>query len=522
MEGVSLTAQHAARAKNKILKCNETGKITQSPLVSRLYYYRARCMHLLSTACAQALSGFNSISSPRSGPNIISSSNSGFQVLVLGAGVDSKLEQNFANYTDTKIFVVDFANVLDTRGPKEHEIQVTADLRDTEALKTALTKAGFDFSASSVVVLECVACYLSPAKVSSLMSFISENLPETILIISFDPIFPVSTSDLCCGYIQDMRSQFDQRGAPILFSCDDTKSYADFMREAGIEHVFCATLGEMMFAFGEDHGHDVFSEPFDEYHGLALLMRNYSVSLASNSEHIFSNALLEGLFTAHIPQGYDMTIMEARRSELRAKNYADEIDFRQRVNKNYTSHSSLDCHAITKIPIRPATTADLSEVLNLYTCCFVHVASKYKCVHKFMTVAKKDIVKMVKKTSQETELESDYTSFVWVIEIKGKIAGFVGLELHNIKNSVNYELKHMCVNESWRGKGMGQRLIMHVIDKVHCHMTICKIKSSVIHLSCIHDLQHALCLYNKVGFREIKKSLLGDGCVLCHLQLTIP
>ncbi|HEX6849279.1 MAG TPA: GNAT family N-acetyltransferase [Chitinophagaceae bacterium] len=109
-----------------------------------------------------------------------------------------------------------------------------------------------------------------------------------------------------------------------------------------------------------------------------------------------------------------------------------------------------------------------------------------------------------------TVLEKD--GFLWLAKAGDEIVGTVGLlnEGHGV-----FELIKMCVAESWRGKGISKLLMETCLQKVK------ELGGEKLFLFSNHQLQTALKLYEKYGFRnvEVKDSPFETADVKMELEL---
>ena len=85
--------------------------------------------------------------------------------------------------------------------------------------------------------------------------------------------------------------------------------------------------------------------------------------------------------------------------------------------------------------------------------------------------------------------------FIWLAKAGDEIVGTVGImpEGHGI-----FELIKMCVAESWRGKGISKLLMETCLQKVK------ELRGEKLILFSNHQLQTALKLYTKYGFKNVE------------------
>jgi len=101
--------------------------------------------------------------------------------------------------------------------------------------------------------------------------------------------------------------------------------------------------------------------------------------------------------------------------------------------------------------------------------------------------------------------------FLWLAKAGEEIVGTVGIlnEGHGI-----FELIKMCVAESWRGRGISKLLMETCLQKVK------ELRGEKLILFSNHQLQTALKLYEKYGFKyvEVKDSPFETADVKMELE----
>ena len=93
------------------------------------------------------------------------------------------------------------------------------------------------------------------------------------------------------------------------------------------------------------------------------------------------------------------------------------------------------------------------------------------------------------------EIVIERGGFIWLAKAGDEIVGTVGImpEGHGI-----FELIKMCVAESWRGRGISKLLMETCLQKVK------ELGGEKLFLFSNHQLQTALKLYTKYGFKNIE------------------
>jgi len=93
------------------------------------------------------------------------------------------------------------------------------------------------------------------------------------------------------------------------------------------------------------------------------------------------------------------------------------------------------------------------------------------------------------------EIVIERGGFIWLAKAGDEIVGTVGImpEGHGI-----FELIKMCVAESWRGSGISKLLMETCLQKVK------ELEGKKLILFSNHQLQTALKLYTKYGFKNVE------------------
>ena len=254
----------------------------QTPLLNRFYHARSKLVHRMVSYSIDTLA---------------LSKQHGVQLLMLGAGLDTSLEIACNECTHvTTIFAVDLPEVIEARQRvatsvnNKGVILVSADLRDVKTLWQRLQDQCFNCAIPTVVLLECVLCYIDTSHVTSLLSSLSENLHGGAMMVLYDPIVPHNHSSLDShktshGYSHMLYSKFKERGAPLLHCLDSIESYQNFIQSCcHWPHVTCYNIHDALRCFFTAVEREIpcTAEPFDEFNALALLNRMYGVTLAGN------------------------------------------------------------------------------------------------------------------------------------------------------------------------------------------------------------------------------------------------
>jgi hypothetical protein len=251
---------------------------SQHPVISRVYYFRYLLMHRLIN---DAITVLDSLSSSKS------------QLLILGAGKDDSYAERFSG--THSVFSVDLPSVVADRcggsSSTSSSIFIAADLRDTSLLDEALCSVGFVSANPTVVVLECVLCYINTEDVARLLTYLSQLLLNSILIL-YDPLFG-SAGNMRDrnGFLSMMKSKFQSRGAPILFNMKDSNAYINFLGTCGWHYSVSEPMSRCINVFATES--DVKSSsllgPFDEAASLALLHSCYHITCSASTPSVYSH-----------------------------------------------------------------------------------------------------------------------------------------------------------------------------------------------------------------------------------------
>lgn len=245
---------------------------SQHPVISRIYYFRSLLMHRMIN---DALTVLDSLSYSKS------------QLLVLGAGKDDSYAQRFSS--THSVFSVDLPSVIADRCSSSNSIFIAADLRDTPLLNEALCSVGFVLGNPTVVVLECVLCYIQTEDVVRLLTYLSKSLTISTLLL-YDPLFGSEDLSDRNGFLTLMKSKFHSRGAPILFHMKDSNAYITFLRRCGWRYSLSEPMSRCINIFATESDVNVSSllGPFDEAASLALLHSCYHITCAASTPAVYS------------------------------------------------------------------------------------------------------------------------------------------------------------------------------------------------------------------------------------------
>jgi methyltransferase (TIGR00027 family) len=147
------------------------------------------------------------------------------QLVILGAGYDSRAYRFADALRDVRVFEVDLAAMSAVKrhkiaqllpSPPAHVTYVEADLLDVD-LDERLSRHGYDFQAHTLLILSGVAPYLSDAAVARLFAFVARHTSSGTSIV-FDYIFQemVEGDDSAYGARQ-IKKRLNGLGEPLRF-----------------------------------------------------------------------------------------------------------------------------------------------------------------------------------------------------------------------------------------------------------------------------------------------------------------
>jgi O-methyltransferase involved in polyketide biosynthesis len=295
----------------------------KTPLLNRIYYLREKLMHKLVESSLRLSSNAQ-------------------QLLILGCGLDCSYETYDAN-----TFAVDFESIIKQRKDLTNSKMacdnsnktvkyISADLRDDAMLYKELALQGFDMKCPTVVLVECVLCYIDAVSVKKLLNSLRATL-ELAVLLMYDPIIPLYCESFDVGYdngnafkdvadenvrdkcsprnglnfSQFMENRFSDRGAPLLSATRTTEEQMLILQEANWPHAMCTTVNRAAKLFlsieerslnlelkrkseneNENKSQNEKVAPpleyFDEFASLALLQSHYAITVAATDQSVFA------------------------------------------------------------------------------------------------------------------------------------------------------------------------------------------------------------------------------------------
>jgi O-methyltransferase involved in polyketide biosynthesis len=199
--GVVKTSKEALNCKSSATYsistgCDEKTK-KQSPLMNKVYNLRSSIMHKIVKS---SVGHFSTLKTAET------------QVLILGAGLDTSYDKYSKN-----VFVVDFPEVVNQRNALDNVTLIGADMTDVKGLINELSSTGFKFHANTIIIVECVLCYIDEVSCHALLNTLS-SLLRSSLIVLYDPMLETEGLHSTNRFSQQMRGKFAERGAPLKVS----------------------------------------------------------------------------------------------------------------------------------------------------------------------------------------------------------------------------------------------------------------------------------------------------------------
>ncbi|KDO25775.1 hypothetical protein SPRG_09071 [Saprolegnia parasitica CBS 223.65] len=258
------------------------------PIINRGYYARVRSIELLVERFLAA------------------TANEG-QVLVLGAGQDTLyyrlkkrqpalltgatyVEMDFPLVTRAKVRLCRrHKAVAEIIGPVEtNEIELKADgyalaacdLRDLPAFQAKCTWAGLDPSRPTLVLSECVLCYMEPQHSQPLLDWIGSTFVDAAVVI-YEQIRPHD------AFGQTMVENIRLRGCDLksVHAFPEPTDQCQRLTASGFTHVECWDMNRVYYDFLplNERKHKEHLELFDELEEYHMLQGHYCLVVAAKS-----------------------------------------------------------------------------------------------------------------------------------------------------------------------------------------------------------------------------------------------
>ncbi|KAG5188643.1 S-adenosyl-L-methionine-dependent methyltransferase [Tribonema minus] len=165
--------------------------------------------------------------------------------------------------------------------PRSYRL-AAADLRDAAALSAAVAAARLDAALPTLVVAECVLCYLAPQHVTALIAWAAAAFPRCAIALH-EAAPPRSAGGGGGGaYAHALAAAFDARRVPLRSAPAQLLLAAAAARGAAFPHVSAVDAGAAAARWlpRAARARAAALEPFDEHASLAAAHAHYAVAVA--------------------------------------------------------------------------------------------------------------------------------------------------------------------------------------------------------------------------------------------------
>jgi ribosomal protein S18 acetylase RimI-like enzyme len=429
-------------------------------------------------------------------------------------------------------------------------ISIAGDLCDFDDIWKKLLLNRFDEDCPTIVLVECVLCYIDTHSVKSLLQKLSSNLSKDSLLIIYDPMLPtppvfspsrslpLSSNDTTCSsastshnkkktfnneFSKMMQDKFSERNAPIRHCIPSTRRQQNFIQTCNWKFANSFNMHEASQLFLSTHERSISTvlEPFDEFSSLALLHKQYSVTLGGLERFSFESSLQDllhykkinsheinhsssdnedekeddnsnGFNSSGTAKHYNVSPLSQRifLAESSIQILDQKIKNFSLVNKDIHISNTMGIKVSTghgiDIIIREATNNDSQDIVAIFQHCFQSMCEKFIAVRKFVKKSVKNLKNL------EIEYCRKNGSNFWVAEIldgnniQNKIVGCIGLKnVKMIENVTSYdklssnqgsgslgEVSHMCVDYQYQKQGIAQVLLEHLITHIKASLAV--------------------------------------------------
>ncbi|CAK4139381.1 unnamed protein product [Aphanomyces euteiches] len=258
------------------------------PIINRGYYARVRSIEMLIHRFFEASAGTRR------------------QVIVLGAGQDTMyfrlkstrpewlevtlyVELDFPTVTQSKVRLCrrhkSLADLLGAVETNETEMKsqgyalFASDLRDLSTVKSKLVeKAAVDFTVPTLVLSECVLCYMDPSDSVPLLSWFRESFQDLSVVV-YEQIRPND------AFGQTMVENIHLRGCDLksISTYPDVEDQRNRFLSIGFGHAECLDMNRIYYDFLDAAERKIKErlELFDEVEEFHMLQEHYCLVVAS-------------------------------------------------------------------------------------------------------------------------------------------------------------------------------------------------------------------------------------------------
>eukprot|EP01031_Cornospumella_fuschlensis_P025707 gene25708-31043_t len=468
----------------------------QSPLLHRFYSLRSRIIHNALDCVIESIE-----------------KSKGFQILLLGGGLDVSYEQR---YPHSKCFVVDVADVIQARKPLQslNTIGIEGDLKDWNTVWANLVDVGLNPNIPTVILVESVSAYLPAGVPATILSSITSLVPICFLLF-FDVCFSRAIEN---GFAEMLYTKFNTKQAPLL-SVFSPRELHSLLYAANFTHANILTMHEASCLLLREKitSQAAALEPFDEHTSLLHLLSLYCLSLASNSSDWYDSVQKKLCAGQEYEAGGENRLAAER---IRCRVSAAERRVRaleMLVKSRVTSHDKKDrCREV-----RAAKPNDQEAFAAVYTACLEPYVRGDKSVRKYVQSAVKKISVLIAEGS-----EGGAGARLWVSTDKeGRVVGGVALKRTkggrnksespsstSSSEDVVFELSLFCVESTSRGQGVGGNLLTKALGEAR------ERGAHRVELTVLEHMTEARHVYSRHNFVEVGKDVLSPLCTLVHMQ----
>lgn len=467
------TAKYAIESKRNL----SSSSSNSNPLLKRIYHDRCTLIHKILTNLHHTL--------PIQ------------QLLILGCGYDTSYSK-----FGSQVYAVDLPSVI-------HEVKTTIDsnldsenkspfyiphdLRDITGLFSALTNTGFSISEHTVIIVEVVLCYMPEASSIEVLRVLSEQLPNSTVVILDPLIMDTSTKDTKLssvdGFTTQLSQGFKQWGhAHPRNQLISVPTYVDlFCNQLHWRYFSCSLLVEALQTMltSEERIGSV-TGVFDEFAALSLLRQRYLVVIASQFVEVsvaFPSTLFTDkealIFATDNSQnlGYTMCSVPIENASINSgdtNNYRIErYDVHSHGPETIMTEIASLIEIVSYFKIRHITIANLF----VFSQSFQELKATHSAIRKYVKNSIKSLQQCLKpgariSTHDATEMNTTIPKIilfcVWEVE-SGQLIGFVALrsQIQSLSTDLGAtalrgEVTSMCVLPTHRRKGIAAALLKEV------------------------------------------------------------
>lgn len=325
-------------------------KKPQSALLNKVYLARGKVWHEAFQRAQNALCDI--------------SDDHFIQVLDLGCGLDPSYPflSNYNAYCVDLLSTVESSAAFQCRSADSNLHFLPFDLCDCSGLIKSIEALGFHCNLPTLVLMECVSCYLPAESVNTLLKLLSSSLLLAVFI-AYDPFSGTAGN----GFISESLLKFQRRGAPLLSVVSSPVEVMTRLRTCGWKHSISYTIQQALQSLVEPRKRSLYvqGEVFDEYASLFQLLNMYSLSIAATHQSLFE-IIISHRESAIVDPGSAMRTLEDR--IVVATNRLLTLEFEHKLRKQLRSvqqqcNYRANNNAVT---IRLILEQDVDDVISLY------------------------------------------------------------------------------------------------------------------------------------------------------------